>query len=120
MQFNKQSKYVFMAAVAAAVFTITPVMAGEYADDAGSKFTRGLANTVTGWGEIPKNIANESRSSNVLVGFTWGAVKGVAHAIGRSSVGVFDLATFFAPSAEYVHSTYVWNDARRDTTYGAY
>jgi len=115
-----QLRYIMMAAVAAITFTITPIMAGEYADDIGSKFSRGLANTVTGWGEIPKNIANESRSSNVLVGFTWGTVKGAAHAIGRSSVGVFDLVTFFAPSDEYVHSTYVWNDARRDTTYGSY
>jgi len=115
-----QLRYAIMAAAAAAIFTTTPIIAGEYADDAGSKFSRGLANIATGWGEIPKNIANESRSSNALVGLTWGTVKGAAHAIGRTSVGVFDLATFFAPSDEYVHSTYVWKDVRRDTTYGSY
>ncbi len=101
------------------LFAVTPAIAGDYATDSGSKFTRGLANTTTGWGEIPKNIANESRDKNAFVGVTYGTVKGTAHAIGRTAVGVFDLATFFIPSDGYVHSTYVWENTGSETTYGA-
>jgi len=116
MQLSKKT----MIVMAAALFAATPLMAGEYGNDVGNKFTRGLANTATGWGEIPKNIANESSHSNVLVGITWGTVKGAAHAIGRTGVGVFDLGTFFVPSDEYVHSTYVWQDSGKETSYGSY
>ncbi len=101
------------------LFAAAPVFAGDYATDSGAKFTRGLANTATGWGEIPKNIANESRDQNALVGASYGTVKGTAHAIGRTAVGVFDLATFFVPSDEYVHSTYVWDNTGNETTYGS-
>ena len=101
------------------LFAAAPVMAGDYATDSGSKLTRGLANTATGWGEIPKNIANESRDKNAFVGATYGTAKGVAHTVGRTAVGVFDLATFFVPSDEYVHSTYVWENTGSETTYGA-
>jgi len=100
------------------LFTATPVIAGDYASDSGAKFSRGLANTTTGWGEIPKNIANESRNSNALVGATYGTAKGAAHAIGRTAVGAFDLVTFFVPTNEYVHSTYVWNNTGSETSYG--
>jgi len=101
------------------LFAVTPVIAGDYASDSGAKFSRGLANTTTGWGEIPKNIANESRHENAFVGATYGTVKGTAHAIGRTAVGAFDLATFFVPTNEYVHSTYVWDDTGSETSYGA-
>ncbi|MDQ6998301.1 MAG: exosortase system-associated protein, TIGR04073 family [Mariprofundus sp.] len=101
-----------------AMFAVTPAMAGDYATDSGSKFTRGLANSVTGWGEIPKNIINESSDSNVLVGLTYGTVKGVVHTVGRTAVGAFDLVTFFVPTEEVVHSTYVWKQKRDETTYG--
>jgi len=55
------------------LFAITPVFAGDYATDSGTKFSCGLANTVTGWGEIPKNIVNESRDKNTFAGVTYGA-----------------------------------------------
>jgi len=101
------------------ILSSTPVMAGDYAGDVGAKFSRGLANTTTGWGEIPKNIVNESRDKNAFVGVTYGTLKGTAHSVGRTAVGVFDLATFFIPTNGYVHSTYVWEDTSRETTYGA-
>jgi len=109
-----------MTVQAIAMFAVTPAMADNYASDSGSKFTRGLANTVTGWGEVSKNIVNESRDSNVLVGLTYGALKGVAHTVGRTVVGAFDLVTFFAPTREAVHSTYVWQQQRSETTYDIY
>jgi len=108
----------FTALAAGLIFAAAPVFAGDYATNSGAKFSRGLANTATGWGEIPKNIANESRDQNAFVGATYGTAKGVAHTVGRTAIGVFDLVTFFVPSDEYVHSTYVWEDARNETSYG--
>jgi len=101
------------------LFTGTAVFAGDYATDSGAKFSRGLANTTTGWGEIPKNIANESREHNALAGATYGTLKGTAHTVGRTALGAFDLVTFFVPSREYIHSTYVWDDTGNETSYGA-
>ncbi len=92
-------------------------MAGDYANDSGSKFTRGLANAATGWGEIPKNIVLESEKSNVLVAITYGAVKGAFHTVGRTVVGALELGTFFVPSDEVVQSTYVWENTHEETTY---
>ncbi len=100
------------------LFAATPVFAGDYATDSGAKFSRGLANTATGWGEIPKNIANESRDHNALAGATYGTLKGTAHTVGRTAVGAFDLVTFFVPTDEYVHSTYVWEETGNETSYG--
>jgi len=111
-------KFTGMALISMGLFAAQPALAADYASDTGAKFTRGLANAATGWVEIPKNIANESRDSNALVGITYGTVKGVAHTVGRTVVGAIDLATFFVPSGEFVHSTYVWEQTASDTTYG--
>jgi len=108
-----------LAIVAAAVLVVSsPAMANDYANDAGSKFTRGLGNAATGWGEIPKNIALESNESNAFVAITYGTLKGVAHTVGRTVVGALELGTFFIPSDEVVQSTYVWEDTDKETTYG--
>jgi len=93
--------------------------ASEYGTQAGAKFSRGIANLSTGWVEVPKNIANESRERNIGTGLTWGAVKGSVHAVGRTLVGAFDTATFFIPSQSQVHSNYVWDEYSHETTYGA-
>ncbi len=108
-----------LAVAAAAVFAFgSPAMAGDYANDSGAKFTRGLANAATGWGEIPKNIALESAESNALVGITYGTVKGAFQTVGRTVVGALELGTFFIPSDEVVQSTYVWENTDEETTYG--
>ncbi len=115
---NYKSGVILALVAAVAVFVSTPAIAGNYASDSGQKFTRGLANAATGWGEIPKNIALESKASNGFVGITYGTVKGVAQTVGRTVVGALELGTFFVPSHEVVHSTYVWENPNTETTYG--
>ena len=95
----------------------SPVMAGDYAVASGEKFSRGLANTTTGWVELPVNIVRESRQHHVAAGLTYGTLKGVAHSIGRTAVGVFDLVTFPVPSGAIVHPDYVWSDGSHETRY---
>ena len=53
----------------------------------------------------------------MLIGITYGTVKGVFHTVGRTVVGALELGTFFMPSDEVVQSTYVWEDASEETTY---
>ncbi|ABA58982.1 exosortase system-associated protein, TIGR04073 family [Nitrosococcus oceani] len=94
-------------------------LAGEgYGSEVGEKLGRGLANVATGWVEIPKNIINTSKDSNVGIGVSWGLLKGIGQTLGRTLVGVGELATFFVPTAKIIHPTYVFEDFYRDTTYG--
>ncbi len=107
------------AALVALLFAFSaPVLAGDYGSQTSNKFVRGITNLATGWLEVPKNISNESRKSNAGVGLTWGSVKGGLHAVGRTTVGALDTATFYVPSEEIVHSNYVWDDFDKETTYG--
>jgi putative exosortase-associated protein (TIGR04073 family) len=97
----------------------SPVLAGEgYGTQVGEKLGRGLANTVTGWVEIPKNVVNTSKDSNVGIGLSWGLVRGIVQSIGRTLVGVGEFATFFVPTPEIIHPTYIFEDFHRDTRYG--
>jgi len=93
--------------------------ADDYGSQAAAKFSRGIINLTTGWLEAPKNISNESRKSNAVVGLTYGAVKGSMHTVGRTAAGALDTATFFIPSKSIVHSDRVWDDFNTETTYGA-
>ena len=106
-----------VVAAFALVMVSSPVFAADYSSQAGDKFSRGLANAATGWGEVPKNIVNESNRSNALLGVTLGSVKGVAHSVGRTAIGAVELGTFFIPSEPVVHAKYVWQEPTKDTTY---
>lgn len=109
-----------LATLFAALFLVAvpSAMASEYTTGVADKFSRGFANTVTGWVELPKEISNTSKESNIGMGLTVGLAKGVMHTIGRTVVGVVELVTFFVPNREYVHPRYVWNPFEEDTTYG--
>ncbi len=92
--------------------------ADDYGNRIGVKFSRGLANTVTGWVELPKDIALESKERNIFSGITLGTVKGTFQTVGRTAVGAVELATFVVPNDDIVHERYVWKDMDHETTYG--
>ena len=69
----------------------------SYAQDAGKKLMRGLANVLTGWVELPKNIYDTSVEDNVLSGITIGLAKGVGMTIVRTGAGVYETITFPFP-----------------------
>ncbi len=58
------------------------------------KAGRGIVNVLTGWIEIPKQVHIGSRSSNPVVGLARGAFKGLALAVLRSGIGLFEALTF--------------------------
>jgi putative exosortase-associated protein (TIGR04073 family) len=95
-----------------------------------TKLFRGLANAATGWMEIPKQIFLTHEEMGGGAAFTWGLVKGVGYAVGRSVVGGFEIATFPIPVPEgygaIMQPEYVLSDLpagapqpspSRDTTY---
>ncbi len=71
-----------------------------YAQDAFTKLGRGVANTLTGWVELPKNIYSTSVEDNAFAGVTLGLAKGAGMTIVRTGAGIFELATFPFPLPE--------------------
>lgn len=68
-----------------------------FAQDPFSKLGRGVANTLTGWVELPKNVYNTSVEDNAFAGMTLGLAKGVGMTIVRTGAGVYEIATFPFP-----------------------
>ncbi len=71
-----------------------------FANDPFTKLGRGLANTLTGWVEIPKNIYATSTEENVFSGVTLGLAKGAGMTIVRTGAGIYEIATFPFPLPE--------------------
>lgn len=71
-----------------------------FANDPFTKLGRGLANTLTGWVEIPKNIYATSVEENALSGITLGLAKGAGMTIVRTGAGIYEIATFPFPLPE--------------------
>jgi putative exosortase-associated protein (TIGR04073 family) len=88
-----------------------------YLSDFTSKVNQGFFNTTTGWIEIPKNMINISHDQNIFVGFTWGLVRGTAHAVSRTLVGAAELITSPIPTDDYITPPYVWDRFSEDTRY---
>lgn len=88
----------FLIAVLLAVVLMAPETC--WAGDAFSKLGRGVANVLTGWIEIPKNIYATSVEDNVLAGATLGLAKGAGMTIVRTGAGIYEVATFPFPLPE--------------------
>ncbi len=78
------------------IFTATACLA----QDPFTKLGRGIANTLTGWVELPKNIYNTSVQDNPLAGVTLGLAKGAGMTLVRTGAGIFEIATFPFPLPE--------------------
>ena len=71
-----------------------------FAQDPFTKLGRGVANILTGWVEIPKNIYSTSVQDNAFAGVTLGLAKGVGMTLVRTGSGVFETVTFPFPLPE--------------------
>ncbi|TAN67795.1 MAG: exosortase system-associated protein, TIGR04073 family [Methylobacter sp.] len=88
-----------------------------YLSGVGSKFGQGLANTATGFIEIPKNIINISHEQNAFVGVTWGLLRGVIETVSRTTVGAVELITSPIPTSDFITPPYVWDRFSEDSRY---
>lgn len=81
------------------------------------KVSQGLFNMATGFIEIPKNIVNISHDQNILVGITWGTLRGVAHTVGRTVVGGAEFISSPIPSDDFISPPFVWDRFSEDSRY---
>lgn len=89
----------------------------SYASTAGEKLGIGIINTATGWVEIPKTMIVTTHKDGIAMGLSGGLIKGVAHTLGRTALGVVDLATFVIPTKPMVQPKVVWQDFDKETSY---
>ena len=61
------------------------------------KLSRGLANALGGWLEIPLTISTVSKEEGPVAAASWGVMLGLGAAINRTVVGVAEVATFPFP-----------------------
>jgi putative exosortase-associated protein (TIGR04073 family) len=94
---QKALKVMFVCCVVVAMIGMATQ---AYAQDPAKKLGRGLANILTGWVELPKNIYETSVEENVLSGLTMGLAKGVGMTIVRTGAGVYETVTFPFPIPE--------------------
>ena len=100
---------VLVAVIMISSLIITPCYA-----DMWRKLGRGVLNSLTGVVEIPKKMILISRNDNILMGLTWGLVKGIGVGTLRTVAGVYETVTFPIPApADYepiVHPEYVFEE----------
>ncbi|MDE2389517.1 MAG: exosortase system-associated protein, TIGR04073 family [Betaproteobacteria bacterium] len=92
----------------------SPVKAESYFID---KLSQGAANVAFGFIEIPKNIINITNDQNILVGLTWGLIRGVIQGVSRTLVGGMEVITSPIPTSEFASPAYVWDRFSEDSRY---
>lgn len=85
-----------------------------------TKASHGLSNMTGGFVEIPKNVTNITADSNIFVGVTWGLLRGVAHTVTRTVLGVGEFLTAPIPTDDFVTPGYMWERFSEDTRYFGY
>ncbi len=71
-----------------------------FAQDAFTKLGRGVANALTGWVELPKNVYKTSVEENAFSGLSLGFARGAGMSLVRMGAGIYELATFPFPVPE--------------------
>ena len=61
------------------------------------KLGRGVANTLTGPLELPRNIVSVTEEEGYAAGLTYGILKGIAWSVLRTTVGIYETITFPIP-----------------------
>lgn len=98
IQFKMRRLYWLSVLAFLIIFGLLSIDCGVvYAGDPIRKLARGLANSTTGLVELPKEIMRETEKSGEIAGIIVGPLKGTAKAIGRTLVGIYEVATFLIP-----------------------
>lgn len=93
-------------------------LAHEYPAQVGEKLGTGIANVVTGVGEIPKTMMITGREKGASYGMTAGFFTGIVHMLGRTLSGAADIVTFVVPTTPMVKPPFIWDDFHtRETSY---
>ncbi len=65
--------------------------------DALRKFGRGIANLTWGWTDLPLAMHREDTLNGPVAAYTYGIVRGLAKAVSRTAVGIYEIASFPIP-----------------------
>jgi putative exosortase-associated protein (TIGR04073 family) len=101
----------------ALVFFSSQAAASSYPEQIGNKLAHGVANTVTGIVEVPKNMYIESNKKGPAYGIPVGLFTGIVQGIGRTLTGVVDLVTFPIPTKPIIYPDFIWKDFDKETHY---
>lgn len=82
----------------------------SYPEKVGDKLAHGIANTVTGIGEIPKNMVIQSNEKGPAYGVPVGLLTGIVLGLGRTLTGVVDLVTFVIPTKPIIYPDFIWKE----------
>jgi putative exosortase-associated protein (TIGR04073 family) len=78
------------------------------------KVARGAANASLGWLEIPRQTIKETKNKGEIGGAFWGPLKGFAFFVGRTAIGVYEIATFLLPPYKaVVEPEFIFSDEER-------
>ena len=79
------------------ITAVVAMMVSEpvYASGPLHKLARGVANVATGWVELPVQVVRTTELDGNIAGLTVGVAKGVKFGIGRTALGVWEIATFW-------------------------
>ncbi len=88
----KRNFNTLIAGIALGGLLLTPSVC--YAQDPFTKLGRGVANALTGWVELPKNVYDTSVEDNAFSGMTLGLAKGAGMTLVRTGAGIYEMATF--------------------------
>lgn len=90
------------AAVPSVPVDSVPWYSSWFSRKAFGKLGRGIANTFTGWVEIPKRVYETSQESGVWKGISWGVVRGIGFGFVRTAAGLYEVVSFPVPApADY-------------------
>ncbi len=83
--------------IAACLLLAAATAPPAYAQNAAHKLGRGMANIVTGWLEVPWEIARKTQDKGDIAGIFVAPVTGFFKACGRTIVGFYDVVTCVIP-----------------------
>lgn len=98
-------------------FSSQAAMADTYVESVGDKLAHGVANTITGIGEVPKNMIMTTNEKGIGYGLTTGLVSGIIYGIGRTLTGVVDLVTFIIPTKPIIYPDFIWKEFETKQTH---
>lgn len=79
------------------------------------KLGRGLANLLTGIGELPKNVLAIDKGHGGVAAVTWGTALGLKRFLIREAVGLYEIATFPAGGGPMIEPEFPFTPNQSDT-----
>lgn len=95
-----------LVSVGALVMVMGLASPTAFAQDPIHKAGRGVANLLTGWIELPKNLHLGTQEENPILGVGWGLLKGAGLTITRLVGGAYETVTFPIPCPKDYASIY--------------